>query len=56
MKKMQKLKAFDITRYLDSEEAMAEYLSQVLKYGDSTEFIRALSHIAKAKDLMRFQK
>lgn len=53
---MQKLKSFNIARYLDSEEAMAEYLSQVLKDGDSAELIRALSHIAKAKDLMQFRK
>jgi probable addiction module antidote protein len=56
LRKLKTTKAFDITHYLYSEEAMAEYLSQVLKDGDSTEFIRALSHIARAKDLMRFQK
>jgi probable addiction module antidote protein len=51
MKKMQKLKAFDITRHLDSKEAIAEYLSQVLEDGDSDEIIRALGHIANAKGL-----
>ena len=51
MNKTQKLKAFDITRYLDSEEAMAEYLSQVLEEGDNAELIRALGHIAKAKGM-----
>ncbi len=51
MNKTQKLKAFDITRYLDSEEAMAEYLSQVLEDGDNAELIRALGHIAKAKGM-----
>jgi DNA-binding phage protein len=35
MEKIQKLKAFDITRQLDSEEAIAEYLSQVLHDGDN---------------------
>jgi probable addiction module antidote protein len=49
MKKVQKLKAFDITSHLDSEEAMAEYLSQVLEGGNNGELIRALGHIAKAK-------
>jgi probable addiction module antidote protein len=56
MKKMQKLKAFDITRHLDSEEAMAEYLSQVLEDGDNVELIRALSHIAKAKGMATVAK
>ena len=56
MKKMQKLKAFDITRHLDSEEAMAEYLSQVLEDGDSDELIRALDHIAKAKGMATVAK
>jgi len=51
MNKIQKLKAFDITRYLDNEEAMAEYLSQVLEDGDNAELIRALGHIAKAKGM-----
>jgi DNA-binding phage protein len=41
MAKTQKLKTFDITRYLESEEAMAEYLSQVLEDGDNNELIRA---------------
>jgi probable addiction module antidote protein len=51
MNKTQKLKAFDITRLLDNEEAMAEYLSQVLEDGDNAELIRALGHIAKAKGM-----
>ena len=56
MNKMQKLKAFDITRHLDSEEAMAEYLSQVLEDGDNAELIRALGHIAKAKGMATVAK
>ncbi len=56
MKKMQKLKTFDITRHLDSEEAMAEYLSQVLEDGDNAELIRALGHIAKAKGMATVAK
>lgn len=56
MKKAQKLKAFDITRHLDSEEAMAEYLSQVLEDGDNDELIRALGHIAKAKGMATVAK
>jgi probable addiction module antidote protein len=51
MANTQKLKTFDITRYLESEKAMAEYLSQVLEDGDNNELIRALGHIAKAKGM-----
>jgi probable addiction module antidote protein len=51
MAKTQKLNTFDITRFLESEEAMAEYLSQVLEDGDNNELIRALGHIAKAKGM-----
>ena len=42
---------FDIVEYLDSEEAIAEYLSQVLEDGDNDEFLRAIGHIAKAKGM-----
>jgi probable addiction module antidote protein len=36
---------------LNSDEAMSEYLSQVLEDGDSDELIRALGYIAKAKGM-----
>ena len=36
---------------LDSDEAISEYLSQVLKYGDSDELIRALGYIARARGM-----
>ena len=51
-----KLIHFDITEYLDSEEAMAEYLSQVLEDGDNEEFLRAIGHIAKAKGMAQIAK
>jgi probable addiction module antidote protein len=54
--KLETMKVFDITRHFDSEEAMAEYLSQVLKDGDNAELIRALGHIAKARGLTPSQK
>jgi probable addiction module antidote protein len=47
---------FDITEYLDSQEAIAEYLSQVLEDGDNDEFIRAIGHIAKAKGMAQIAK
>ncbi len=51
-----KLIPFDITEYLDSKEAMAEYLSQVLEDGDNEEFLRAIGHIAKAKGMAQIAK
>ena len=39
---------FDMASYLDSNEAIAEYLSQVLADGDADEFLDAIGHIAKA--------
>jgi len=56
MKKTQKLKTFDLSRHLDSEQAMAEYLSQVLADGDNDELIRAIGHIAKAKGMAAVAK
>lgn len=47
----EKLLPFDMTALLDSDEAISEYLSQVLEDGDSDELIRALGHIAKAKGM-----
>ena len=44
-----KLMPFDLAAHLDSDEAVAEYLSQVLADGDSDEVLRALGHIAKAR-------
>lgn len=48
---MNKLTDFDMSEYLDSNEAIAEYLSQVLEEGDQTEFLRAMGYIAKAKGM-----
>ncbi len=39
----------DMADLLSSEEAIAEYFSQVLEDGDSDEILRALSHIAHAR-------
>ena len=43
-------------KYLDSNEAITEYFSQVLKDGDSNEFLRAIGHIAKAKGMSKIAK
>ena len=50
------LTPFDIAQYLDTPEAIAEYLSQVLEDGDSDEFLEALGHIAKAKGMTQIAK
>lgn len=52
----EKLVPFDMARYLDSEEAIAEYLTQVLADGDSDELLRAIGHIAKAKGMAQVAK
>lgn len=46
-----KLNDFDITKYLDSPEAIAEYLDQVLAGGDPAEIRRAIAHVAKAQGM-----
>ncbi len=46
-----KLTQFDMSKYLESDESIEEYLNQVLEDGDSAEFIRAIGYIAKAKGM-----
>ncbi|QHJ01429.1 transcriptional regulator [Xylophilus rhododendri] len=36
--------------FLDSPEAMTEYLSQVLADGNASELLAALGHVARAKN------
>ncbi|MDZ3993669.1 addiction module antidote protein [Pseudomonas sp. Teo4] len=47
----EKLIPFDMASLLDGDEAISEYLSQVLSDGDSDEIIRALGHIARARGM-----
>ncbi|MFI8223661.1 DNA-binding protein [Pseudomonas sp. NPDC085632] len=44
----QTLTNFDVITLLDSDEAINEYLSQVLANGDYEEFLRAIGHVLKA--------
>ena len=53
---MSRLTTFDISQYLDSEEMIAEYLSQVLRDGDTNEFLEAIGYIAKAKGMSQIAK
>ena len=41
----------DIANYLDSDEMIQEYFSQVLEGGDSEEIVRAMGHIARARGM-----
>jgi probable addiction module antidote protein len=51
-----KTRPFDITEYLDSEEAIAEYLNQVLEDGNTDELIAAIGNVAKAKGMTQVAK
>lgn len=50
------LSTFDPADHLDSEEAVAEYLSQVMADGDDDELLRALGHVAKARGMSQLAK
>ncbi|MFI3137461.1 MAG: putative addiction module antidote protein [Methylococcaceae bacterium] len=47
----EKLLSFDMMSLLDTDEAINEYLSQVLEDGDSDELLRALGYVAKARGM-----
>jgi probable addiction module antidote protein len=46
-----KLIPFDVASFLDTDEAVGEYLTQVLADGDSDEFVRAIGYVAKARGM-----
>ena len=48
---MVKLTEFDASLYLDSEEAIAEYLSAALAESDPEIFLAAVGHVAKARGM-----
>lgn len=50
------LSPFDMASLLDSDEAIAEYLSQVLADGDNDELLRAIGHVAKARGMARVSR
>ena len=49
--RINELKEFDVSEYLDNQEIKDEYLAQVLKDGDNDEISPALGNIKKAKTL-----
>ncbi|UZE22043.1 putative addiction module antidote protein [Pseudomonas sp. B21-056] len=52
----QTLIAFDLATLLDSDEAISEYLSQVLADGDNEEFLRAIGYVAKARGMAQIAR
>ena len=46
-----KTKIFDVSQYLDSPEAIQEYLEIMLEENGVEGFLRALGHVAKAKGM-----
>jgi probable addiction module antidote protein len=51
-----KLVAFDAARYLDSDEAVAEYMSAVLEANDPDLLLLALGDVARAKGMAQVAK
>lgn len=49
--KINELKDFNISEYLDNKEIRDEYLAQILKDGDKDELSEALENIEKSKTL-----
>jgi probable addiction module antidote protein len=50
-KSTKKLVPFDAARYLDSDEAIAEYISMVLESGDMDLLLLALGDVARARGM-----
>ena len=45
------VKPFDIAEHLDSEQAIAEYLTSILAYGDQDVLLDAISQVARARGM-----
>jgi len=50
------LETFDVAKYLDNKEVIAEYLSQILEDGDMDELLSAIGDIARAKGMTQISK
>ena len=53
---MGKLRDFDVANYLDNNELIAAYISQILKDGDLDELLSAMDEIARAKGMTKIAK
>ena len=51
-----KLVAFDAARYLDDNEAIAEYMTAILEANDPDLLLLALSDVARAKGMAQVAK
>ena len=51
-----KLVPFDVARYLDDDQAIAEYMTAVLKANDADLLLLALSDVARAKGMAQVAK
>ena len=47
---------FDVADYLQTDEDIVEYLSQVLSEGDTDELVRATGYVAKARGMSQIAK
>ena len=45
------LKKFDVVDFLDTDEALVEYLNAALEYDDPKYFAKALGNVARAKGM-----
>jgi len=52
----QKIYDFDAAEFLDNEKAIAEYLSEVFANGTDAEVKRALSDVARARNMTEIAK
>lgn len=50
------VRPFDVADYLQNDEDIAEYLTQVLADGDTDELIRAIGYVAKARGMSQIAK
>ncbi|SBW07570.1 conserved hypothetical protein [uncultured delta proteobacterium] len=53
---MIKIREFDVARYLDNEEVIAEYLSACLEDPNPDVFLAALGDVAKARGMAQLAK
>ena len=53
---MIEIREFDVARYLDSEEAIAEYLAVSVEDPNPAVFLRALGNVARARGMTQLAK
>ena len=53
---MEKLTEFDVAEYLDTEELQKGYLECVAQENDPAELLKAISDVARAKEMAQAKK